>query len=148
MPSTTFSSTVKPCSRLKVWKHVADFPGAQAVAARLAESGHLGAVEHDAPGVRGEDAGDEVEKRGLARAALAAQRDLLAGGEGKFRHAHNFDARSFRGHKRFGEIGDGEHRRGESWAQKFRRHTKISQFFCTSRAFLRPTVRLHPYQRA
>jgi hypothetical protein len=47
-----------------------------------------------------------MQKRRLARAALAAQRPLLARREFKPRHAHNLHPPTFWGSKRFGEIND------------------------------------------
>jgi hypothetical protein len=60
---------------------VADRLGAQTVPARLAPSGHRAVADQDLPLVGGQDAGDQVQERGLAGAAGALQGDLVARGE-------------------------------------------------------------------
>ena len=70
-------------------ENIPDGRGAQPVAPRLAELGHVVAVELDATAVRREDAGDEVEEGRLARAALAAQGQLGTGLKHKRPHVHH-----------------------------------------------------------
>jgi hypothetical protein len=74
---------------IKGLKDVTDRFGAQAVAGGLAERRHVTPINLDGTRVGRKDTGDEMEKRGLAGAAFAAERQLLAGFEGKRRHIHD-----------------------------------------------------------
>ena len=68
---------------------VADGRGAQAVARRLLQRRHLPAGNGDAPGVGSKDAGDQMEERGLARAALALEGNLGLVGEAEVPHIND-----------------------------------------------------------
>ena len=65
---------------------VADGRGPQPVALRFSKRGHLPAGNGDAAGVRLENAGNQMEESGLARAAFALKRDLGLFGQAETRH--------------------------------------------------------------
>src|SRR5262249_2070668 len=75
--------------------------------------------------IRLEDAGDKIQERRLARAALAPQGELLTRGELKRRHIHDLDPLPFGGNERFFQIGHGQHRSDKSPQSRKRRKTRI-----------------------
>ena len=70
---------------------VAELRGPEPVARRLGERGHVGAVDQDAPRVRGEDPCNEVQERRLSAPAFAPKRAFRAPGKREARYAHNVD---------------------------------------------------------
>ena len=94
-------------------ENVADGGGPQAVAGGFVEGRHLPAGKDDPAGIRLENSGNQMEKSGLAGAALALQRHLGLFGEGKGLHVDDAMIRAIRGEEGLFEIRDFEqhHRR-------------------------------------
>ena len=85
----------KTLEQIKRLKHIADLPRPQLVAARLTQRRHLRAVEHHAPAVRRENAGNQVQKCRFPRAAFSTQRHLFSRRERERFDAHDLHPRPF-----------------------------------------------------
>ena len=77
-------------------KNVADRGGPQPVPFRFAQGGHFRAGEDHPAGVRLENAGDQVQEGGFARAALAIEHDLRLVREDETLHVDDLVVEAFR----------------------------------------------------